>query len=100
LNKQPLILPSAAIVLRASHLVELRAFLLSKIMSKTAYTLQPMTKIEIFINEMNMITILETDQMMEQNMIILESKQRAQQVAQAILNLSEMATFERKKSRK
>jgi DNA (cytosine-5)-methyltransferase 1 len=34
LNKQPLILPSAAIVLRASHLVELRAFLLSKIMSK------------------------------------------------------------------
>jgi hypothetical protein len=75
-------------------------FLLSKIMSKTAYTLQPMTKIEIFINEMNMITILETDQMMEQNMIILESKQRAQHVAQAILNLSEMATFERKKSRK
>ena len=52
-----------------------------------------MTKIEIFINEMNMITILETDHMMEQSLVILETKERAQQVARAILSLSKITSF-------
>ena len=66
---------------------------MSKNMEKTAYTLPPMTKIEIFINEMNMITILETDHMMEQSLVILETKERAQQVARAILSLSKITSF-------
>jgi hypothetical protein len=69
-------------------------------MSKTAYTFQPMTKIEVFINEVNTITILETDNMMEQTMVILQSKERAQQVAQAILDLCEITGFESENSEK
>jgi len=69
-------------------------------MSKTEYTFQPMTKIEVFINEVNTITILETDNMMEQSMVILQSKERAQQVAQAILDLCEITDFESENSEK
>jgi hypothetical protein len=69
-------------------------------MSKTEYTFQPMTKIEVFINEVNTITILETDNMMEQAMVILQSKERAQQVAQAILDLCEITDFESENSEK
>jgi hypothetical protein len=69
-------------------------------MSKTAYKFQPMTKIEVFINEVNTITILETDNMMEQTMVILQSKERAQQVAHAILDLCEITGFESENSEK
>jgi hypothetical protein len=80
LYQQPLILPSAAIVLRASRLVELRVFLLIKIMIKFEQEYQTI----VYLSATGCLVVEQRDCNGEKESVVIKDKKRAYAVIRAM----------------
>jgi hypothetical protein len=89
LYQQPLILPSAAIVLRASRLVELRVFLLIKIMIKFEQEYETI----VYLSDAGFLVVEQNDAYGQKESIIIGDKKRAYAVIRAMKIILQSAEF-------